>query len=327
MVASVTQSSAELRDSEPAVILRKLQAVVLLGGSVRATRLREAIGRSMLDLPVRPGRSLLQHWQMETSALARMIGVKRLPVRVMVDREAREPLATAAQDGVILSVERDPTNFRGTGGVLKDLARGYADDDYVLVANAHQILLQDLTALAQGIARREGDVIVTGHREGVVSSLMLVRCGVLHRIGDAGFWDMKEQGLPLIARHHRVEVVELKQTSGMPIRTVSDYVNALRRYHGRQVGSAKVEGVEQPLAGSGDPWAEDWAPTFSLIEEGAQVAPGARVHDSVVLKGARVEQGAVVVRSVVCPGAVIGKGTLVAEDLVEGVADRRRGTI
>jgi NDP-sugar pyrophosphorylase family protein len=293
--------------------LEKLQAVVLLAGSVRSTRLREAIGRSMLDLPIGDGRTLLHYWQAQTSALAKVVGLKRLQVRVMVDREAQEPAAPAAQDGVILSVERDPMDFRGTGGVLKDLAKGYGPDDYILVANAHQLLLQDLSKLVRKVASKDGDVTVTSHHDGSVSSLMLVRCGVLERVADAGFVDMKEQALPLIARHHRVEVVDLKHPSGMPIRATADYVNSLRRHHRRATGAGETL----------SPWAEDWAPTFSIVEDGALVGAGARIHDSVVLKGARVETGAVVVRSVVCPGAVVGKGVLVAEELVEG---RARGS-
>lgn len=298
-----------------------MQAVVLLAGSVRATRLREAIRRSMLDLPVGEGRTLLQYWQAQTSGLARAVGLKRLEVRVMVDREATEPAAPAAQDGVILSVERDPLDFRGTGGVLKDLSKAYAPDDYILVANAHQLLLQDLTRLAMTVSAKGGDVTVTTHRDGSVSSLMLVRCGVLARVAEAGFVDMKEQGLPQIAKHHRVEVVDLERPSGMPIRTTADYISALRRHHRRASGTAG--GVTEETVAS--PWAEDWAPTFSIAEEGASVGAGARVHDSVVLKGARVETGAVVVRSVVCPGAVVGRGVLVAEDLVEGRAAANRG--
>jgi len=44
---------------------------------------------------------------------------------------------------------------------------------------------------------------------------------------------------------------------------------------------------------------------FKLIEEGAKVAAGARVVDSVVLSGATVESGAVVVRSVVGGGVTV----------------------
>lgn len=313
MIAKTETESLDATASAAYGRLARVQAVILLAGSVRATRLREAIQRSMLDLPVGDGNTLLQYWQMQTSALARAVGLRRLEVRVMVDREASEPAATPAQEGVILSVERDPLNFRGTGGVLKDLSKGYGPDDYILVANAHQLLLQDLTLLAMKVAARDGDVTVTTHHDGSVSSLMLVRCGVLARIAEAGFVDMKEQGLPLIARHHRVEVVDLKRPSGMPIRTTTDYIGALRRHHRLATGSEETV----------NPWAEDWAPTFSIVEEGAMVGAGARVHDSVVLKGARVETGAVVVRSVVCPGAVVGKGVLVAEDLIEGRATKR----
>lgn len=289
--------------------LKRLQAVVLLAGSVRATRLREAIQRSMLDLPIGDGRTLLQYWQTQTAALARVAGLKRLEVRIMVDRDAREPVASAAQEGVVLSVERDPKDFRGTAGVLKDLSKGYAADDYILVANAHQLLLQDLPRLAIKVADKDGDVTVTSHEDGSVSSLMLIRCGALEKIGETGFVDMKEQGLPLIAKQYHVEVVPLRLPSGMPVRTPMDYINALRRHHRRTAAAG-----EQQL----NPWTEDWAPTFSIIEEGATIGAKARVHDSVVLKGARVEPGAVVVRSVVCPGAIVGRGMLVAEDLVEG---------
>lgn len=220
-----------------------------------------------------------------------------------------------------MSVERDPLDFRGTGGVLKDLSKGYGPDDYILVANAHQLLLQDLTRLAMTVADKGGDVTVTSHRDGSVSSLMLVRCGVLARVAEAGFVDMKEQGLPQIAKHHGVEVVDLDRPSGMPIRTTADYINSLRRHHRRVAGAGGAGSVVDEAVAS--PWAEDWAPTFSIVEEGALVGAGARVHDSVVLKGARVETGAVVVRSVVCPGAVVGRGVLVAEDLVEGRATNR----
>jgi len=98
---------------------------------------------------------------------------------------------------------------------------------------------------------------------------------------------------------------------GHPIRTASDYVAALRRYH-RAVRFNETRR---------DPFVEDWQPTFSIVEDGAQVHSTARVHDSVVLAGAKVGAGAVVVRSVVCPGAVIPRDAKALDELVSG---RRR---
>ncbi len=83
-----------------------------------------------------------------------------------------------------------------------------------------------------------------------------------------------------------------------PIRTLSDYVAALRDLH-RTDGQMRTAGFEG--------LAEDWRSTFAIVEPGATVAATARVHDSVVLAGATVEAGAVLVRSLVAPNATVRK--------------------
>ena len=125
-----------------------LQAIVLLGGNVRTSRFGQAIGRSILDLPVEKDQSLLGFWQSQAKDLVRKLGRERLAMRLMLDRGATEPAATTPVESVVLSVERDPYAFRGTGGVLRDLAIAYNDDDYLLVANAGQLLSEPLTDLA-----------------------------------------------------------------------------------------------------------------------------------------------------------------------------------
>jgi hypothetical protein len=91
----------------------------------------------------------------------------------------------------------------------------------------------------------------------------------------------------------------------LPLRTRADYVRALRWYH-------QVPRPEPTL----DPFAEDWQPVFALREQGAEVDPSARLHDSVVLAGGRVERGAMVVRSVVCAGGVVAKNQTVVDQVV-----------
>ena len=86
-----------------------------------------------------------------------------------------------------------------------------------------------------------------------------------------------------------------RRPTGLPVRTLEDYVQALRFHHRRRAG--------KPV--SSDPLAEDFAPAFSLVEPGALVDPTARIHDSVVLAGGAVEAGAVLVRCLICPGAVV----------------------
>jgi hypothetical protein len=125
---------------------------------------------------------------------------------------------------------------------------------------------------------------------------------------------MKEQGLPLIASKYDVRVLRRRRPTGLPVRSLSDYISALRLHHRDKTGRPHTS----------DPLAEDWGPTFSLIEAGASADHSARIHDSVVLSGAHVEPGAVLVRSVVCPGVIVGRDRTIADRIVTGMEGRRR---
>ncbi|HSZ56345.1 MAG TPA: hypothetical protein VK797_11830 [Tepidisphaeraceae bacterium] len=212
----------------------------------------------------------------------------------MVNQSAPAPLSADARHYADFRVERDLSDYRGTGGVLHDLAEDYDDEDFLLIGNAAQVLLDPLPRIAAELHRKKADVAVVSHDDGTPSGLMLVSCKALRMIAPRGFVDMKEQALPLISTKYDVRVVQYRRPTGLPVRSLSDYVQALR-FHHRRAG-------EHPAT---DPLAEDWSPTFSIIEAGATVGAMARLHDSVVLGGALVESGAVVVRSIVCPGAVV----------------------
>jgi N-acetylglucosaminyldiphosphoundecaprenol N-acetyl-beta-D-mannosaminyltransferase len=266
----------------------RLRGLVLLGGGVRPTPLATAIGRSVLDLPLGNGKSVLGRWIDEAESVSRLLGVEHLPVRLLMDLSALQPRSVPIDR---YRMERDQSEYRGTGGLLANIAVDYDDDDMILVGNAAQVLLEPLTALYTSLHKTRGVIAVVGHREGEPSGLMLVTCRALRLIPKTGFVDMKEQALPSIASKYDVRVVQCRRPTGLPIRLLSDYVAALRALH-------------QPVRGaSTDPWAEDWKSTFAIVEPGATVAPSARIHDSVVLAGGVVEAGAVVVRSVVA-GAV-----------------------
>ncbi len=295
--------------------LSRLKALILLGGHVRPTPLSTSIGRSLLDLPLDENGSVLNHWLAHAGELAKVAGLEKLPVRVMVDRSSPEPISANVKYFGTFRVERDLSEYRGTGGVLFDLARQYGDDDLILVANAAQILLDPLVALASSLDQKRGDVTVISHRDGTPSGMMLVTCKTLRLIPATGFVDMKEQAMPLIAQNFAVEVVHRRRPTGLPIRSVTDYITAMRYYHMRRAGKTTLA----------DPLAEDWQPTFSIIEEGALVDPSARIHDSVVLRGGVVEAGAVLVRSVVCPSGLVKRDRAVVDDFIKPVNGSKVG--
>ncbi|MCS7034901.1 MAG: WecB/TagA/CpsF family glycosyltransferase [Phycisphaerae bacterium] len=275
--------------------LKRLRAVILLGGNVRQTPLQAAVRRSVLDLPLEQDTTLLNHWLGQAAELARYAGLEKLPVRVLVNTQSFEPVSGAARYAGSYTVERDASEYRGTGGVLRDLAQSYHEDDWILVASASQVLLDSLHAIASTLDRKRGDVSLISHRDGTPSGVMLVRVATLSLIPPIGFCDMKEQGLSEIAKRYEVKVKHSRWPTGLPVRTLADYIGALHAHHRRKSGRAM----------RADPLEEDWQPNFAIVEAGATVAPGAYLHDAVVLRGAMVEAGASVVRSVVCDGAVV----------------------
>lgn len=304
--ARASEAPRIISTAQTDALLSRLRSLVLLGGSVRASALSSCARRSVLDLPLDESGSILNHWLTHAREVARLADIQRLPVRVMVNHNAMEPVSAAPIHYGSFRVERDLSDYRGTGGVLHDLAADYDDDDLILVANAAQVLLDPLTGIAAALQHKGGDVAVVSHEDGTPSGIMLVTCKTLRLIPATGFVDMKEQALPLIASKYDVRVLRHRRPTGLPVRSISDYVQALRFHHLRRSGRL----------GSTDPLAEDWSPSFSIVEPGASVDASARVHDSVVLRGARVEPGAVLVRSVVCEGAVVWRDRTAVDQLV-----------
>lgn len=305
---------------------KSLRGLVLLAGSVRQGQLGAAIGRPVCDLPLEEGVSILEFWRREAAGLADGTSTGTLPIRVMLDRASPDPVGVMSVRGaggpsdvpdlVPVSVERDPFEYRGTGGVLRDLAVGYSDDDLLLVANASQVLTEPFAELAEELGSLGGDVGFVSHLDGTPSGIFLVRCGVVRGLPAAGFVDLKEQALPLIARTHSVRVLERRRPAALPTRTVAEYIAALRSHHARLAGIA--------VHADGDPYAEDWDNRFAIAEAGAVLHPEARVHDSVVLRGGKVDAGAVVVQSLVCGGVEVRRGDMVADSVLTRAATNGR---
>ena len=183
--------------------------------------------------------------------------------------------------------------------------------------NAAQVLLDPLPLLIAALHRLEGEVAIVAHADGTPSGVMLLPRAALHYIANFGFVDLKEQALPLIARHFNVRVLRRSRPTGLPVRSAAGYCAALRQYHRRRAG----------LPIGADLIGENWTSAFSIVEPGAVVAPGAQLHDAIVLNGARVEAGATAVRCVIGPGGVVRRGQTVVDELIwtpaEGDEKRR----
>ena len=289
----------------------KLRAFVLLGGTLRPTPFIAAINRSILDMPLQDGRRLLANWQHQTSELAKFEGLETLAMRVLVDHDSPMPAAAAPSGPCSVSIERDSARYRGTGGLLRDLAESYDDDDFLLVGNGAQLLTQPLAELVRQLHETEADVSFIAHQDGTPSSVMLIRCETLRDISPNGYVDLKEQALPNIARRFKVVPVDQARPTCLSLRTHRDYLAALRWWHVQRsfqsTGDIRVP-AETKVA--------HHVSRFSIVEHGAIVDPTACLQDCVVLRGARIGAGAVAVRSVMCAGSVLSEDETAVDQLV-----------
>ncbi|MEX0777503.1 MAG: hypothetical protein WD042_17500 [Phycisphaeraceae bacterium] len=308
---------------KPQRTLLALRAVVLLSGSVYPNSLSALVGRSMLDLPLDQSDTVLSHWTRQVGQLTHQRRPDELPLRVMLCRKAAIPTSRLKLDGVRLSVERDPIDFRGTGGVLRDLAQLYHDDDYLLVADAARLTVQPLTLTVERLAAVGGDVVLLADEHGVPDDIMLVRCAALRHLPALGYVDFKEQALETIARRHHVTVLRQPALASLSIRTPRLYLSAVQQYQlglarglasaeSRGAGHAESNGLTQELSDAAPAASladlEAHLHRFVVCEDGAAVEPTAVLHNAVVLEGARIDAGAMVARSIVCGRARVPAG-------------------
>jgi len=308
------RSGSTDRSPDFEAVRHRIRAVILLAGLVRPTELSSRLKRAILSLPIDTDFSILDAWRGQAAMLSRTLRAEKLPVRIIVNRQAVPPTVRPSDGQWNVRLEIDAGEYRGTGGVLRDAAEEYGDDDYIVVASGNQLVLESLGKMVVSLAKAGGDVSLMSHQDGTPAGLMLLRCGALRSIPKVGFVDMKEQALPRIAARHKVSVVSREQPMGIPVRSRDDYLRALFQYHrGRDDGD-----------GSSSPFVEKWRPTFSIVEAGAQVDSSARIHASVVLQDGRVESGATVVHSVVCAGGVVARGQVATDQVIAADGRSRR---
>lgn len=290
--------------SEPA---HRLAAMLVLAGSVRQSTFEQSVGRSLLNLPVRADKDVLDLWIELASEISARLTIDELALRVVVGSTSHIPKVRKAP-GVAISVETDPVELRGPGGVIADIAAMYRPDDCVLVVSGSQLPILSLESLAEDLLERPGDVVVWTHPDGTPVTMYRIRAGVLAKTPGLGYLDFKEQMLPKLAGDHDVRVARLENRGVVPIRTWKDYLAGLRHLYRGQ--------TKTHLSARLGRWDDPWQPVFGIVEYGASVAGSVDLFDAVVLAGASVDDHAILVRSVVCPGAVISQGETVSDEVV-----------
>lgn len=283
-------------------------AVVLLAGGRSMAALTDQVGRSPLDLPIDQLQTLGTSWRDQVSALAGSLGVPGLELLVVGGREMVSTGTQTAAGSLRCRVSHipDPSELRGTGGLLRDVADRFADEQFLLVSTGSTILLNPLDQLFRSLLEAEVDVAFLA-RGDEAFNVTLVRCGALRDLPSIGFVDFKEQAIPRIKADRSVAAVHCSDRPSVTMRNGAQYLDGLRLLHMRlSAGRAGEVGPVVPEA-----FREEWRPTFAIIEEGAVADSSAIIHDSVIMRGAKVGRRAIVARSLISPGMVVADDAVV----------------
>lgn len=266
---------------------------VILAGGLRPSRLIEATGRATLDLWIDRERRVLDCW------LERLGEILGPSARVLVVPSASCPAPILHDDRAeLVQEERD---FRGPAGVVRDVVGEFIGS--VVVVEAARLLTCSLRGMLDAHGGNGAWITVARQHDESPSGIYMMRAEALEMVPARGFMDLKEQLLGKIG--DRVGVVDLPGAGALPLRTRRQFLDASAYL--RSAGSA------------GDATTSVWwtpdAHSRGTISARAEVHESASILDSVVMPGARIGRGSLVARSIICEGAEVRPGARVVDSV------------
>lgn len=321
--ASMTRHAAPLAGSEALRASGRLLHVLILAGNRRGARLAslpQVLGLPPAAVPIDAHGSIADLW------VRRLAGARRgadIGIAIGTEDEAPfyERLGGAAEGALGFRLWTDRQIHRGAAGTVRDyfrdVAAGPADAaSGVLVIEGSVFTKLDLPPILEELSRSPAGSIVITTRAGVSCGVMYVDRAAIERIPDVGYFDLKEQLIPALAR---------AGSAARPLYVESDALRLSdRETYLRAVEMRAAEGAVM-VADSAevDPTAE--LDGVNLLGPSCKVAAGALLSGSIVLNGATVGEGAVVARSVIPPGVRVPRGANVVDQVLSPLGAGGRG--
>lgn len=288
----------------------EIAACIVLAGALRNSPLIEATNLSVLDLPITTDETLLDTW---VSLIRGIPQCAEAEIRVICNDRSPAPSDVHDYHGRI-RIERNPQPYRGSAGLVRDTCRHYDRNQSVLVIEGSRYGASSLEGMFDRHSQTEADVTVGCNPDRSPAGIYLIRVGAFRGIPDDGFVDLKEQWLGSVReKGMKVEIHGLDAPGFLPVRTLEQLLAAARyaRHAAGQRGGEEndVRGLVR----------SDDAQGLRVICQGALIAPGARVIDSIVMGDTIVSANATVVRCLICSGTRIQSGV----ELVDSVISAR----
>jgi hypothetical protein len=278
---------------------QRIDACVIFAGGLRASPLQAMSPVSVLDL------MLTQRGTVLECILARIAENRDahplLPVSVVWGPPVPEPSKPVIPAGLEVRITREPSQWRGSAGLLLDLCAPFASDATILVIEGSRWLGASLGPLLADHARRDALVTVACTPDLCPAGVYTMRRSALDLVPRIGYLDLKEQLFSkLVGTRGRVHIHTLQPPGAMPLRTLDQFLAA----------SFAAAGV---------------SPGASIISPSARIASDATVVGSVIMDSAQVQSRAIVARSIILKGAAVNNDEEVVDALVGPVHQRLTG--
>ena len=278
-------------------------AAVLLAGGIRPSPLVEATSLPALCLPLSNRTTLLGAWLDE---LQRAGQCQSATIVVSTPRDAQTienhlaDISQWHQHDFTVNVVLEPARWRGTGGIIRDVAAGMAEGDRVLLVEATCLPAPRLDLLINALEGENIAAVGVDRKHGPAGAYA-VRRDAFQVVPAVGFFDIKEQLLPALYDQGRgAKAVEIAERV-VRLRSREGYLDAIAAMDDLR---EQTSPSRRPMV-SGGVSGEARIVGKCLVSRNAIIEAEAIVHDSVILGNAVIRRGAVVSRSVIGSGVEI----------------------
>jgi NDP-sugar pyrophosphorylase family protein len=280
---------------------------LILAGSIRTARvqpLARSLGVPLAALPVDATRTLFSWW---IDSLRATRFISRISVAISDASEQVFYERLMEESGVACQVWVDRNEHRGAAGTVRDFfdANATESDSGLLVAECSTFGDFGLDRLLpEGSPRPHASVLMwtTGQPGG---AMYLSKMAVA-QIPTIGYFDLKEQLLPAIAKMGHVARAVVAQSAPHRVGNLQGYLKLVEtRASLGEVMVSPDASIHRTAVLQGG----------VLIGRGVEIGAGAVVSGSVVMPGARIAAGAIVARAVVPPGASVQAGARVIDQV------------
>lgn len=287
--------------------------VIILAGGLRLSPLRSDLNVHELCLPIAQQYSLLGVWLDVINELQQcqkvVIAVSRQSDAIEI-QQVLDRLNGRKSDLPRTQVIVESGRWRGTAGVLRDVAQEYAKSEILLAVEAACYPSENLASLVAACDSQTMGVVGITHNATPVGVYAFHR-SVMKHVPKVGFFDVKEQLLPqMYAKKIGAQALHITNNF-IRILDRKTYISAVSQY------ALQHDNMSDSCNG----YLHQSQNSYRLvdacvIDATASIGDGSVIRKSIVLSGAKIGANAVINESIIGSGVVVPKGRVVSQAIV-----------